>query len=265
MTTGFEGQNEALCNAFGTPGIQNDAWYAWTPCETGTATLRTCGQTAVDTKVAVYDGYGCPNGAALACNDDTCGFQSEIQWPVVAGATYTIQLGQYPGAIYGMGTFQITLEGTGGVVSICHPGVDGIRTCPCSNPPSSTGRGCNNSSATAAVLARAGTRALADTPSRRRARATDGVQRPPAGKQARRQDLRSGRAVRERSPEVVYARSARGGSTASERATERPRARPSWPRDPPGTPVRLLLIRSCSRVPVGEHVQRRRLSTTWTP
>ena len=161
MTTGFEGQNESICNQFGTPGIQNDAWYAWTACETGTAILTTCGQTTVDTKVAVYDGAGCPSGSALACNDDTCSVQSRIEWPVVAGAVYTIQLGQYPGAVYGTGTFSISLEGTGGVVSICHPGTDGVRNCPCSNPPGSTGRGCNNSSATGgAVLTASGAASL---------------------------------------------------------------------------------------------------------
>ena len=41
--------------------------------------------------------------------------------------------------------------------SLCHPGVNGVAGCPCSNPPSTTGRGCDNSAATGgAVLAASG-------------------------------------------------------------------------------------------------------------
>jgi hypothetical protein len=32
--------------------------------------------------------------------------------------------------------------------SLCEPGVSGVMSCPCSNPPSGSGRGCDNSSAT---------------------------------------------------------------------------------------------------------------------
>jgi hypothetical protein len=35
-----------------------------------------------------------------------------------------------------------------GFTSLCDPGVDGVSACPCSNPPSSAGHGCDNSSAT---------------------------------------------------------------------------------------------------------------------
>jgi Tol biopolymer transport system component len=45
-----------------------------------------------------------------------------------------------------------------GFASICDPGVGGVIACPCANAPSSTGRGCDNSSATGgAVLAASGT------------------------------------------------------------------------------------------------------------
>jgi hypothetical protein len=41
--------------------------------------------------------------------------------------------------------------------SLCDPGVGGVSACPCSNPPASTGRGCDNSSATGgASIAAAG-------------------------------------------------------------------------------------------------------------
>jgi Tol biopolymer transport system component len=39
-----------------------------------------------------------------------------------------------------------------GFTSLCSPGVDGVITCPCSNPPSGPGRGCDNSSATGGAI-----------------------------------------------------------------------------------------------------------------
>jgi Tol biopolymer transport system component len=48
-------------------------------------------------------------------------------------------------------------EGSPDFASLCDPGVGGVIGCPCSNPPSGTGRGCNNSSGTGgAVLAATG-------------------------------------------------------------------------------------------------------------
>jgi hypothetical protein len=53
----------------------------------------------------MWDGAGCPT-LALACNDDSCGLQSEISVPVVAGGTYMIQVGGYNGAM-GVGTLTV--------------------------------------------------------------------------------------------------------------------------------------------------------------
>ncbi len=39
-----------------------------------------------------------------------------------------------------------------GFTSLCNPGVGGVIACPCSNPPASTGRGCNNSAATGGAI-----------------------------------------------------------------------------------------------------------------
>ncbi len=47
--------------------------------------------------------------------------------------------------------------------TFCSPGVDGVAACPCSNPPSSVGEGCNNSAGTGgARLAKSGTASLAN-------------------------------------------------------------------------------------------------------
>jgi hypothetical protein len=65
----------------------------------------------MDSKVAVYRGPCCPPDAALACDDDTCGFQSVVPFPAVAGEEYLIQLGNYPGSSSGTGSFFLTCDG----------------------------------------------------------------------------------------------------------------------------------------------------------
>ena len=58
-----------------------------------------------------------------------------------------------------------TLNGTdnsGAPVAFCDPGVGNVQPCPCVNPPSGTGRGCNNSAATGgATIAGSGASSLA--------------------------------------------------------------------------------------------------------
>ena len=109
-TTGSEGQSNSLCYAFGTSGIGNDVWFDWTADADGDATVTMCGGTGVDTKIAAYDGGGCPAGSAVACNDDTCGLQSEIGFAVTTGSVYGLQIGSFPGAAGGTGSFTITIE-----------------------------------------------------------------------------------------------------------------------------------------------------------
>ncbi len=105
-TTGPEGQAEALCSFFGSSAIANDLWFAWTAPFSGTASLSTCAA-SIDTKLAVYAGAGCPTAPALVCDDDTCALQSAVAWAVAAGQTYTIQVGTYPSASGGPGTFDL--------------------------------------------------------------------------------------------------------------------------------------------------------------
>jgi hypothetical protein len=65
----------------------------------------------MDSKVAAYAGTGCPSSATIACNDDSCGLQSQIAFNVVQGNAYTIQLGNFPGASASSGTFTLTVGG----------------------------------------------------------------------------------------------------------------------------------------------------------
>ncbi|MBK7641439.1 MAG: hypothetical protein IPJ19_00070 [Planctomycetes bacterium] len=163
-TTGTEGQTEAACLAFGSTAVDNDLWYRWTATATGTATMSLCTLATMDSKIAAYAGSSCPTaGTALACNDDTCALQSEIQFAVTAGSTYMLQLGNFPGGAPGTGTFTVDVPGGGtGVSYLCDPGSVGVTACPCGNPASGSGRGCDNSSATGgASVTGAGSNALA--------------------------------------------------------------------------------------------------------
>jgi len=110
-TTGAEGQSEPLCNIYGDTGILSDIWFTWVAPASGQALFTGCGLGAIDTKVAVYLGSGCPTGPALGCDDDFCGFPltSQVSWTCTAGLTYTIQVGLYPlgGALPGAGSFAL--------------------------------------------------------------------------------------------------------------------------------------------------------------
>ena len=106
-TTGAQGQSESICYEFGTTAVINDVWFDWTADFTGTVVVDTCGS-PTDTKIAAYPGAGCPTtGTALACNDDSCGWQSLIRFPVVSGQVYAIQVGLYPYASGGTGQLNI--------------------------------------------------------------------------------------------------------------------------------------------------------------
>ncbi len=107
-TTGGEGQNEAPCFSLASSSIERDVWFSWTSDFDGMASFTTCNTTAVDTKLAVYPGGGCPaTGSVLACNDDACGLQSTLDFSVTNGTTYMLQVGTFPGAAGGAGQFFI--------------------------------------------------------------------------------------------------------------------------------------------------------------
>ncbi|NRA97757.1 MAG: hypothetical protein HRU14_16290, partial [Planctomycetes bacterium] len=111
-TNGAEGQNEYICYQFGSSAVDNDVWFLWTADVTGTAVIDCCGLTSLDTKIAGYpdNGGGCPSpGSALDCNDDTCGLESQISFPCTAASTYTLQVGNFPGAPGGTGSIDILI------------------------------------------------------------------------------------------------------------------------------------------------------------
>lgn len=117
-TTSPEGQDAQNCIGGGTTGFANDVWYCWTaPC-TGLVDIKTCGLTAVDTKIAFYVGCSCPtpppSQPPLCCNDDGgpgCSPQSFINCEVQCGNKYLIRIGAKPGTAPGPGSFTIQCNG----------------------------------------------------------------------------------------------------------------------------------------------------------
>ena len=92
--------------------LVRDIWYRYTsPC-TGTATFDFCGS-GFDTRVAAYafNQNACP-GAFIACNDDSCGLQSQMTFSVSVGQQYLIRVGGFSGG--GTGTMVVSCTGAGG-------------------------------------------------------------------------------------------------------------------------------------------------------
>jgi hypothetical protein len=87
-------------------------WYVYTASCSGNATVSLCGS-QFDTKLAVYSGSSCyPTQARLiGCNDDTCGYQSELTFSVTAGNQYLIEVGGYDSQT-GQGILNVTCEGS---------------------------------------------------------------------------------------------------------------------------------------------------------
>ncbi len=85
-------------------GDANDIWFSYTATLDGDATFSLCGS-GYDTRMAIYS--DCV-GTEITCNDDSCGLQSEINMPVVAGMTYLVRVAGWNGAV-GAGT--LTIDG----------------------------------------------------------------------------------------------------------------------------------------------------------
>lgn len=96
---------------FDGPGLcmtSPNIWYCYTaPC-TDDVTVSLCGS-SFDTVLAVYDECGCypTQSRLIACNDDSCGQQSEITFSAIAGNQYLIEVGGYDSAT-GQGLLSIS-------------------------------------------------------------------------------------------------------------------------------------------------------------
>lgn len=83
-----------------------DVWFTVGGC-VGLLTLDTCGS-AIDTLLSVYPSCG---GPELACNDDTCGFQSGVSFNTTTTAPYLVRVatqGAGSSGPYGMIQIHVT-------------------------------------------------------------------------------------------------------------------------------------------------------------
>jgi hypothetical protein len=99
---------------FDGPGVCIDSpniWYRYTATGTGDVTVSLCGS-SYDTKLAVYRGGNCPSSQSdlIECNDDFCGWQSEITFAAIAGRQYLIEVGGF-GSETGQGVISVSFEG----------------------------------------------------------------------------------------------------------------------------------------------------------
>lgn len=96
-----DGPTHAACTFFGNNNITNDVWFNYPSGCDGNLTISTCADSTFDTKIAVYDGYGCENyePRLLACSDDNCpSNRSTVTILATAGSFYTIRVGGFNGA-----------------------------------------------------------------------------------------------------------------------------------------------------------------------
>lgn len=70
-----------------------DLWYSYEAPYDGDMTVSLC-NSSFDTVLMIYEGT-CPTGPSqyIACDNDTCGLQSELTVPIVQGQTYLIRVG----------------------------------------------------------------------------------------------------------------------------------------------------------------------------
>lgn len=101
-TASFDGPGHCMTSA--------NIWYVYTATVTGEVTISLCGS-AYDTKLAVYSGSACnpTYSRLLNCNDDACGWQSEVTINATAGSSYLIEVGGY-GSNKGQGVLNFIYE-----------------------------------------------------------------------------------------------------------------------------------------------------------
>jgi hypothetical protein len=99
-TVGLTGSDITSC----TTGDAIDGWYQLTAPVTGSYTISLCGS-VYDTALSVWG--DCPPVTQLACNDDFCGFQSQVTLDLTGGETYYIRVSGYNGAA---GTFVLDIS-----------------------------------------------------------------------------------------------------------------------------------------------------------
>ncbi|MCB0792676.1 MAG: hypothetical protein H6595_02730 [Flavobacteriales bacterium] len=117
-------------------------WYDFTPAQTGSYTVTTCGYNSCDTKLWMYD-LACNNinvspnleGATFADDDDGgCGLQAVITGNMEAGVTYHLRVGDNNNSCNESVTFEIIYNGPAvGCMDPNSCNFDPLATVACSN------------------------------------------------------------------------------------------------------------------------------------
>jgi beta propeller repeat protein len=81
-----------------------DVWHSFTPTMTGDYIVSLCGS-SFDTTLAVFDAN---LETEIACNDDYCGYQSQVTLKAKAGKQYVIRVAGYDGD---SGNYVLTISG----------------------------------------------------------------------------------------------------------------------------------------------------------
>jgi hypothetical protein len=123
-TFGFDtslATNDFTGTCGGTGGAP-DVWLKYVPTVDGVATVETCGLSSNDTVLMAVDGCG---GAAIRCNDDACGLQSRITFPVTTGTAVYVRVAGYNGG-QAAGNVRISEQasGSGPVNDSCAGAID---------------------------------------------------------------------------------------------------------------------------------------------
>ncbi|MBI3844559.1 MAG: hypothetical protein HY292_07940 [Planctomycetes bacterium] len=105
-TVGATNDGAASCGGSAT---SPDVWYSYTPIQSCTLNLDTCGS-AFDTVLSAHTACPATTGNQIACNDDSCGLQSRIQFAATAGTAYLIRVAGFSGAT---GTFTLNVSCAG--------------------------------------------------------------------------------------------------------------------------------------------------------
>ncbi|MCA8960338.1 MAG: hypothetical protein KDC38_07485 [Planctomycetes bacterium] len=96
--------------------VHQDVWFRYVAACTGDVTIDTSGS-GLDTRLAVYAGWGCPADATnvITCDDDALGFppgESSVSIPVMGGDQLLIQVGTFSETT-GTGPAQLNIECVG--------------------------------------------------------------------------------------------------------------------------------------------------------
>jgi len=128
-TTGAPYNDFHECENFGNFEMHNDVWFSYTPTESGTLHISTCGSATFDTRIALYMGV-CEEMDRIACNDDGyyCpDYTSLLETEVQANVEYLIRLGGFSAIEYGTGsvTIQSGWNSCDEPLPLCSEDIDG--------------------------------------------------------------------------------------------------------------------------------------------